>query len=56
MKPLPDYTKSIAPSAVWVPIGEKGSLIVVGGTKEEDDDRVKKPFLYFIAEPDMISV
>lgn len=41
MKPFLNNTKTIGPSAVWVPIGEKGSLIVVGGTLEENDDRVK---------------
>ncbi|KAI5780287.1 hypothetical protein DFH27DRAFT_617929 [Peziza echinospora] len=39
MSPMWNNTKTIGAAVAWVPIGKEGSLIVVGGTREEKDDR-----------------
>ncbi|KAF8465546.1 hypothetical protein BDZ91DRAFT_794930 [Kalaharituber pfeilii] len=39
MGPLLNNTKTIAPAAVWVPIGEQGSLVMIGGSREQPEDR-----------------
>ena len=49
MMPLFNNSKTIGASAAWVPIGANGSLIIVGGTVEDADDRVTPPHLPYYA-------
>lgn len=37
-----DSTKTIGAAVAWIPVGKEGSLIVVGGSHEEGEDRVSR--------------